>query len=191
MDIGNPASLRKWVKLDNRIILAKSNGLTLYNQAFLNPDTGEPSDYSFFSKKEGITVCAIAENGNLILVREYKQGADDFIVGFPAGFLEDQDNSKQEAGLRELLEETGYRPKKLIVYNPLYIAPRKSPCREWPAVALGCELTEKPCLDKNESGIEVIEMQKEDFIRLIREGKIATSEATMATAFIAIANGHI
>lgn len=191
MNIIRSANLRKWVKVGKRIVLARVNGLTLYNQTFFNPNTGERSDYSFVSKKEGITVCAVAENGNLILVREYKQGAEKFIIGFPAGLLEDSDNSRQEAALRELLEETGYRPKKLIVYNPFYIAPRKSPSREWPAVALGCELIREPRLDKDEGRVEVVEMSKKDFFELVREGRILMSEATLATAFVAIANGHI
>ncbi len=48
-----------------------------------------------------------------LMVNQYRHGTDSITREFPAGTVE-PDEPKQEAALRELLEETGYRADELI-----------------------------------------------------------------------------
>lgn len=55
------------------------------------------------------TACAfpITENGDVVMIRQYRHPIAEVILELPGGFL-DPDESPENAMLRELLEETGY-----------------------------------------------------------------------------------
>lgn len=55
-------------------------------------------------------VIMIAEKrttGEIILIRQYRPPADNYVIEFPAGLIDDGENPEKTA-VRELLEETGY-----------------------------------------------------------------------------------
>lgn len=54
----------------------------------------------------------IDEEGNIILVRQYRNAADDYVLEIPAGGLEIGEDPKLCAS-RELEEETGYRANQV------------------------------------------------------------------------------
>lgn len=56
----------------------------------------------------------INEKGEIYLQDEYRSGIDDITTGFPAGIIED-DELPIDALEREVLEETGYKPKKTVM----------------------------------------------------------------------------
>ncbi len=57
----------------------------------------------------GVGVIGFDDRGRLLLEREYRHGAGEVIWQIPGG-LTDGDENLRDAGLRELLEETGYQP---------------------------------------------------------------------------------
>jgi 8-oxo-dGTP pyrophosphatase MutT (NUDIX family) len=63
---------------------------------------------------EGIVaVVPVTGEGEMILIRQYRPPADNYVVEFPAG-LNDRGERLQEAAARELREETGYEAKEMI-----------------------------------------------------------------------------
>ena len=58
----------------------------------------------------------------LLLVRQYRPPARDFVIEFPAG-LTDAGESPETAALRELREETGYAGRILRVLPPMFSSP--------------------------------------------------------------------
>ena len=57
----------------------------------------------------GVAVAAFNAAGQLLLEREYRHGVGEVIWQLPGGLV-DPDEALADAGLRELLEETGYAP---------------------------------------------------------------------------------
>ena len=70
----------------------------------------------------GVCVLAFNNSNEVLVVEQFRAGAEDFLIELPAG--------KKEAGedplltaKRELLEETGYQAKKWLEYGTFYPSP--------------------------------------------------------------------
>jgi ADP-ribose pyrophosphatase len=66
----------------------------------------------FVTVKTGDWCNAIAwtDQGNIVMVRQFRVGIDDFTLELPGGVIDASDKDPQAAALRELEEETGYVP---------------------------------------------------------------------------------
>ncbi len=65
-------------------------------------------------KCEGIVaVVPVTDEGEVILIRQYRPPVNGYVVEFPAG-LNDRGERLEEAASRELLEETGYEAKEMV-----------------------------------------------------------------------------
>ena len=58
-------------------------------------------------------VIPFLDNGNVLVIRQYKHGPKSEMLGFPAGYI-DPDEQPAVAAERELMEETGLRVGELI-----------------------------------------------------------------------------
>ena len=62
---------------------------------------------------EAVVILAVNEKGEVILIEQHRPPLNTSVVEFPAGLLKDPDapadETREEAAIRELLEETGYR----------------------------------------------------------------------------------
>jgi len=54
------------------------------------------------------TACALTEDNNVILVRQYRHALDQISLETPGGCVDDTDADPQAGIARELMEETGY-----------------------------------------------------------------------------------
>lgn len=77
---------------------------------------------------DGVVVIATREfegHPQILLVKQFRPPVAKIVTELPAGLL-DANESPGEAGLRELLEETGYRGQVVDVSPPLYTSPGMS-----------------------------------------------------------------
>lgn len=70
----------------------------------------------------GVCVCAITEDNELLLVEQYRFGVDEYVLEFPAGLIEEDEDPKLTA-LRELQEETGYEASYIEDLGEFYLSP--------------------------------------------------------------------
>lgn len=129
---------------------------TIKSQQFLFPN-GTLQTREYIDKKKATIVVPITDCGNVVLVVQTvalsKEGA---LLEFPAGYWELGEKS-EEAGIRELAEETGYVPNKLIFLGNHYQDPGSIRQEVEVFLALGCQKKYEQKLDKGEfmKGIEV------------------------------------
>lgn len=181
-----------WRAVGEPKILASRQGLELGVQSFRNPRTGEVIENSFFTKNEGVTVCTITVDGNLLLVRQFKQAAKDIVLEFPAGLIKPGE-SAVAAATREIREETGFESGKVFQTSPtnkILYAPRKSPSGIKTCIALNCKDIGTQSLDKSEDAIQVLEATFKEVWDLLRNGEIRSVESREAV-FNAILLGYL
>jgi len=79
----------------------------LRTRRYRQPGTGREGDFYYLNSRDWAIVVARTVKGELVLIRQFRWGADDFMWEFPGGIV-DPGEDPVEAGLRELKEETGY-----------------------------------------------------------------------------------
>ena len=100
------ADLRPWEILESRTV-SSDRWLTHTLEHVRLPSGYEISEYHVLNQNDFCLMVAVTANGDVPLVRQYKHGARDVVLEFPAGLVED-DEAPEAAAARELLEETGF-----------------------------------------------------------------------------------
>lgn len=159
----------------------------LYEGKILNlrVDTVELPDKKY-SKREiiehpgGVAIIPITDNNSLILVKQYRKAAEDFLYELPAGKLE-LNEEPRETAIRELREETGYEAGKLTYLWEFYTSPGY--CNEKIHLFLGENLVEVDTEPEPGEFIEKIEVPIEDLMKMVQRGEIIDSKTIIGIYF--------
>lgn len=117
-----------------------------------------------------VHIVPVAEDGRLILVRQWRQGSCSMSTELPGGAVA-PDEPAADAARRELLEETGYEAAALEDLgwtnpNPAIFTNRCHTFR-----ATGCRLVAGPALDEGED-LEVVLATAAEVEQLVRQRDI-------------------
>lgn len=69
-----------------------------------------------------VMIVPILDNKNLLLIREYSAGTDNYQLAFPKGLMDDNETPEQAAN-RELKEEVGFGAKSFSLIKKISLAP--------------------------------------------------------------------
>lgn len=79
-------------------------------------DDGRAGEFFRFHCSDWVNVCALHQNSQgepcLVMVRQFRHGCDEVALEMPGGYI-DKNEDRQDAALRELYEETGFRAEKI------------------------------------------------------------------------------
>jgi 8-oxo-dGTP pyrophosphatase MutT (NUDIX family) len=78
-----------------------------------SPRTGRDHDFYGIDAPDWVNVIPLAEDGRVVMVRQFRHGADALTLETPGGMV-DPGESPAEAAARELVEETGYRAGEIL-----------------------------------------------------------------------------
>ena len=67
-----------------------------------------------------VVVVALTGENEFVMERQWRAAVESYVFQFPAGLMDIENESSEEAARRELLEETGYAAGKLV---PIITAP--------------------------------------------------------------------
>ena len=94
----------------DRTLVKKGAIIDYYHDTMKIPN-GNTAVWDFIDHKGAAACVAVKENGNLIMVRQYRNALERETVEIPAGGINPGEDM-QSAALRELEEETGYKAGK-------------------------------------------------------------------------------
>ena len=110
--------MKSYKKLGETLVY-KSKLLELYEDRLELPD-GKQVTYDLVKHAGGAAVLPIDEQGNIILIRQYRNSVDQEVFEIPAGLREPEDTTGEYCARRELEEETGYRTESLEFIAQVY-----------------------------------------------------------------------
>lgn len=182
-----------------RVFKRGFGGIALASQRFKNPRTGKEREFTLIMKPDGVTVFAMTAEGEVLLVSQFKQAIDKVVLEAPGGQLAHRGEPAEEAARRELRDETGFVPEKLVytgsVKGGFWISPRSSEREVHTFLATGCvragaQGRARQRLDPGEEAIMVYTCTPEEFWGMKERGAIRSIE-TIAAAYHAATFGAI
>ncbi len=177
----------RWDLVDDRL-LRSCRVWDLRARQYRHPISGKEGEFYYIDSRDWAVVVARTKAGELVLVRQFRWGADGLSWELPGGIVE-RGEDPVEAGLRELREETGYaaasgrqigrcQPNPAILNNHCHVI-----------LAEDCELsTGGTDWDEHEE-MEVRVLPEATVMDWAREGKIGHALALNGLLFYRLSGG--
>ena len=131
------------------------------------------------------TILAVTRQQEVVLIRQYRHGAQKVILELPGGAMETEGESLMQAARRELLEETGYSSVTFIQIGCVSPNPANQTNQIYSFLAMDVEKVDGQHLDATED-IEVVLKPLEEVIRIAKDGELLQS-MQVSTVFFALA----
>ncbi|MFH1657329.1 MAG: NUDIX hydrolase [bacterium] len=174
---------KEWKKLGSKLIL-KTPWLEISKNIFRLPDGKIIQDYYLIKKPTSVHFMAITEENKIILIKQYRPGAERATISVPAGYV-DKDETLEQACQREMAEEIGYRAENLLEITQITEGSDRFvgfPCHLF--MAWNLVKIENRKLDAEAEEINIIEISVEEAIKMIERKKIKGAFA-IAAIFLA------
>lgn len=139
----------------------------------VSPRTNIPHDFYVLESAGWVNVIPLTPEDDVVLIRQYRHGIQDFTLEIPGGIIEPGD-TPEGAASRELFEETGYREKEMVFLGSVHANPAILNNICYMYLAKGVYPAGKQELDDKED-IEIVIKPLKDIPRLIKEGEITHS----------------
>jgi ADP-ribose pyrophosphatase len=142
-------------------------------------DHGRTTTREIVEHPGAVAILAFTDDGQLVLVKQYRKAAERLTVEIPAGTL-GRGEAPRDCAARELKEETGYTASTLQPICSFYTA--VGFCNEMLHLFLAQGLTAGDQAYEEDENIELITAPVAEAVAMIREGTIVDSK-TVAGVF--------
>jgi ADP-ribose pyrophosphatase len=143
---------------------------------------GKVIEGTVFEFRNWVTVLALTKQQEVVLIRQYRHGAQKVIVELPGGVMDDEDESPLFAARRELQEETGYTSDRLIQVGCVSPNPAMQTNLIYSFLALDAEKVSDQHLDEAED-IEVFLKPLDDVVTMAKNGELFQTMQVSAVFF--------
>lgn len=149
------------------------------------PDGTVLPDYYVYEEGDVAFVVPRLKDGRFVLVRQYKHAAQDIMIEFPAGYIDEGEKPDEAAG-RELKEETGLATPKLEFLGKSILNPSKVENTIHIYLAEGSEeMYDRLQEQDHTENIELVYATFEELHAMIKSGKVHAAGTVVAFYFAA------
>lgn len=168
--------MKPWEKISEKLVYDGYRKIA--RAVFTLPDG---SDVTYDIVRGGVVVCTLAltTNNQIILVKQFRPGPEQFYLDLPGGGVEAGENST-EAAARELLEETGYQGTTQHIATTPTDAYASTVRHHY--VTTNCVKVAEPVVEKDAAPAEVVLLSLGEFRTHVRQGQFVD----IATAYIGL-----
>ena len=141
--------------------------------------SGKRATYEIIEHTGSVAILPLIDSDTAIILKQYRPALGEYIYEIPAGTLKAGEDP-HECARRELEEETGYRPGKLVKLFEMYMAPGYS--REKLRSFVATDLKPGIFRPSEREEIEVVKIPLDKAIEMIETNEIRDAK-TIATIF--------
>jgi ADP-ribose pyrophosphatase len=161
-------------------VLLKGRVFAIRRDYLKTPD-GRETKLEIIEHGGSVVVIPVDENGNLLLVRQYRHATGGELLELPAGTLDEHEDPELCAA-REIREETGMAAGSLKKLGEFYLAPGYSD--EFMIVYLATELSDSPLDADDDEFLSLETVPIAEAIRMAERGQIPDAKS-LAALFLA------
>jgi ADP-ribose pyrophosphatase len=158
-------------------VLLETPIFTLREDIAEHPVTGHTAPYFVLENPDWVNVVALTEEGEMVLVEQWRHGVQRVELEIPAGLV-DPGEDPLVAAARELREETGYVARELSFVGSVNpnAAYQQNTCTT--VLATGCRRTAEQEFDEGED-LEVVVLSQQDVMSRVMRGEIRNAMSTL------------
>lgn len=138
-----------WKRVGSQII-ADARVFKVRKDSCERDSDGKEATFFVSENPDWVNVVALTESGNVILIEQFRHGTEEIVLEIPGGMV-DEGESHSITAARELLEETGFAPLKLIPLGRSRPNPAIQNNWIYHYLALDCEIKNETKFDEHES----------------------------------------
>ena len=144
--------------------------------AFHLPD-GREATMEIVEHVDVVHILPVDDDGNLLLVRQYRAAAGMELLETPAGGIEPGEDI-EAAAQRELREETGYRAENFRLLGSVYSSPGF--CTEFNHLFLATGLSYDPLEPDADEDISLVPVTLSEAMDMVRTSQIGDAKSAAA-----------
>ncbi|HZH04668.1 MAG TPA: NUDIX hydrolase [Myxococcaceae bacterium] len=145
-----------------------------------DPRNGSEHPRVHLDARDAVSVMPLLPDGRVLMVRQFRFGIEANTLEFPAGMVEEGE-TPEVAGARELEEETGHRPERMVSLGWIHPNPAWQNNRQHLFLALGCQQIHQGKPDEGED-IAVELVPRSRLSELVISGEV-THESVLALLY--------
>lgn len=138
---------------------------------------GNTAHVSWIDHKPCVAAVPFNENGNIILLKQYRPAVKETLIEIPAGTMDHEVETPEECMQRELAEEIGYRAGKLEKIFAGFLIPGYG--NEFMFYFLASELIYAPLRPDADEVISTIMVTPQEAWNMIKDGSIRDSKTAL------------
>lgn len=135
---------------------------------------GRQSTREIVEHADCVAIVAVDAGDNVLLVKQFRKPVEKELLEIPAGGI-DAGEDAGDAVIREMREETGFRPQKLEAMGGFYSSPGYG--TEYLYLYLATDLTPSRLYAEDTEGIEVVRVPLEQVPDLITSQRICDAKS--------------
>jgi 8-oxo-dGTP pyrophosphatase MutT (NUDIX family) len=171
------SEIKRWERLSSERLMETSYFAVRADKLRL-PDGGVKDPYYVVERPDAVIVFPLTEEGEVVLVRQYRPPIDRIELGLPAGLVEEGEEP-EKAARRELLEETGYAGGEWELLGSLASSPSLKD--NWAHLYLARGVTrDAPPQPEEYEPVEVVLVPVGELLPRVHAGEIVSSSGVAA-----------
>ncbi|MBU6500873.1 MAG: NUDIX hydrolase [Patescibacteria group bacterium] len=152
-------------KLGDKKLLFKGKYINLWGREF-GDGSGNSHVWEYMEKRDVVFVLPVTDDGKAILIKNYRVPLEKYVIETPAGLMDKESESREDAVKRELLEETGYEASEWHALPPQPYRSGSSKNLMYGFIAKGLKKVKDGITGDDTEDISIMEVPLKDLVRL-------------------------
>lgn len=176
---GAKKSTRATGKAIRSKVVFKGKVFSVRRDLVLEP-SGVKATRDVIAHSGSVVVMPVLDDGKIVLIRQYRYAARQYLWELVAGRIDEGENVKQAAA-RELIEETGLRAKKMRVFMDFWPSPGFLEERMFVLLAQG--VTEGVAEPEEDERIEAKAFTRAELEKMLQTGALRDAKTISSLLF--------